>query len=160
MPHVALPGFLSVRRSICSRSFAGSVFRATIHSGVRHWFVWCCAERPHTLPKSVKPITRTRTYLCGNCAARRATAAEPAAVPAETTTLCYPWLVKAYERAGVRRPAARWRALERPMAGRSWCMMQTANLAEGNDVACRGKLTRRNCGRSGGDARCSVQEPR
>jgi len=38
------------------------------------------------------------------------------------------------------------------MAGRSWCMMRTANLAEGNDVAYRGKLTRRNCGRSGGDA--------
>jgi hypothetical protein len=52
------------------RSFAGSVFRATIHSGVRHRFD-------------------------GNCAARRATAAEPAAVPAETTALCYPWLVKA-----------------------------------------------------------------
>jgi len=80
------------------RSFACSVFRATIHSGVRHRFEKCCMglrrKTTHS-PKSVKPITRTRTYLCGNCAARRATAAELAAVPAETTALCYPWLVKA-----------------------------------------------------------------
>ena len=98
MPHVALPGFSFSQAINLLRSFAGSVFRATIHSecdtGSKN-AVWCCAEGPHTLPKLVKPITRTHTYLCGNCAARRATAAEPAAVPAETTALCYPWLVKA-----------------------------------------------------------------
>ena len=56
------------------RSFACSVFRATIHSGVRHRFEKCCMglrrKTTHS-PKSVKPITRTRTY-CAEIARRAA----------------------------------------------------------------------------------------
>ena len=53
------------------------------------------AQKNHTLSKIGKTHNAHAHVLCGNCAARRATAAELAAVPAETTALCYPWLVKA-----------------------------------------------------------------
>ena len=42
MPHVALPGFSFSQAINLLMSFAGSVFRATIHSGVRHRFEKCC----------------------------------------------------------------------------------------------------------------------
>jgi hypothetical protein len=55
MPHVALPGFSFSQAINLLRSFAGSVFRATIHSGVRHWFeklLYGAAQKDHALSQN------------------------------------------------------------------------------------------------------------